>query len=85
MENYKNKLNEVVIIESSVETYIIYAIRNAIRIARCAYPTAKSVVFRRDKVEVSVSETETEQSLYSKFQAAQKERAWNLMNAKSVF
>lgn len=82
MVNYKNKLNEVVVIESSTETYIIYAIRNAIRIARCAYPTAKNVVFKRDNVEVQVSEVDTEQSLYDKFKAAQKERVWNLMTAK---
>ena len=52
MENYKNTLNEVVVIESSPETYFVYAIRNAIRISKCAYPTAKKVIFKREDVEV---------------------------------
>ena len=54
MENYKNTLNEVVVIESSPETYFVYAIRNAIRISKCAYPTAKKVIFKREDVEVEV-------------------------------
>ena len=56
MENYKNTLNEVVVIESSPETYFVYAIRNAIRISKCAYPTAKKVIFKREDVEVEISE-----------------------------
>ena len=60
MENYKNTLNEVVVIESSPETYFVYAIRNAIRISKCAYPTAKKVIFKREDVEVEISEMETE-------------------------
>ena len=54
MENYKNTLNEVVVIESSPETYFVYAIRNAIRISKCAYPTAKKVIFKREDVEVEI-------------------------------
>lgn len=73
-----NKLNEVVIIESSTETYFIYAIRNAIRIAKAAYPPAKKVLFRRDGVEVEVSELDTEDSLYNKFRKAQKQRVCSL-------
>lgn len=79
MENYKNKLNEVIIIESSIETYFIYAIRNAINVSKHAYPTAKKVLFRRDGVEVEISEVETEQSLYDKFRKKQKEHVWNSM------
>lgn len=81
MENYKNTLNEVVVIESSPETYFVYAIRNAIRISKCAYPTAKKVIFKREDVEVEISEMETESSLYEKFKEKQKNRVWNLMSA----
>lgn len=72
MENYKNTLNEVVVIESSPETYFVYAIRNAIRISKCAYPTAKKVIFKREDVEVEISEMETESSLYEKFKEKQR-------------
>ena len=92
MENYKNTLNEVVVIESSPETYFVYAIRNAIRISKCAYPTAKSpnppakkVIFKREDVEVEISEMETENSLYEKFKEKQKNRVWNLMSANNGF
>lgn len=80
-----NKLNEVVIIESSTETYFIYAIRNAIRIAKAAYPPAKKVLFRRDGVEVEVSELDTEDSLYNKFRKAQKQRVCNSMRNNNEF
>ena len=81
MENYKNTLNEVVVIESSPETYFVYAIR----ISKCAYPTAKKVIFKREDVEVEISEMETESSLYEKFKEKQKNRVWNLMSANNGF
>ena len=83
MENYKNTLNEVVVIESSPETYFVYAIRNAIRISKCAYPTAKKVIFKREDVEIS--EMETESSLYEKFKEKQKDRVWNSMCGNNGF
>lgn len=50
----------------------VYAIRNAIRISKCAYPTAKKVIFKREDVEVEISEMETESSLYEKFKEKQR-------------
>ena len=85
MENYKNTLNEVVVIESSPETYIVYAIRTAIRISKCAYPTAKKVIFKREDVEVEISEMETESSLYEKFKEKQKDRVWNSICGNNGF
>ena len=85
MENYKNTLNEVVVIESSPETYFVYAIRNAIRISKCAYPTAKKVILKREGVEIEISEVETEKSLYDKFKEAQKDKVWNLMRSNNGF
>ena len=85
MENYKNTLNEVVVIESSPETYFVYAIRNAIRISKCAYSTAKKVIFKREDVEVEISEMETESSLYEKFKEKQKDRVWNSMCGNNGF
>lgn len=85
MENYRNVLNEVVVIESSPETYFVYAIRNAIRIAKCAYPTAKKVILKREGVEVDISEVETEKSLYDKFKEAQKDKVWNSMRSNNGF
>lgn len=73
-----DKLNETVVIESSTSTYFMSAIRNAVRISKAAHPIVKKVLFRRDHVEVEVSEFETEQSLYKKFIKAQKERVCNL-------
>lgn len=80
-----NKLNEVVIIESSTETYFIYAIRNAIRIAKAAYPPAKKVLFKRNGVEVEVSEVDTEDSLYNKFRKAQKQRVCDSLKINNGF
>lgn len=80
-----NVLNEVVIIESSPETYFVYAMRNAIRIAKCAYPTAKKVILRREGVEVRISEMDTEKSLYDKFLKAQKERVIENLGCSAGF
>lgn len=85
MENYKNTLNEVVVIESSPETYFVYAIRNAIRISKCAYPTAKKVILKREGVEIEISEVETEKSLYDKFKEAQKDKVWNSLKSSNGF
>lgn len=85
MENYKNTLNEVVVIESSPETYFVYAIRNAIRISKCAYPTAKKVILKREGVEIEISEVETEKSLYDKFKEAQKDKVWNSLKSNNGF
>lgn len=85
MENYKNTLNEVVVIESSPETYFVYAIRNAIRISKCAYPTAKKVILKREGVEIEISEVETEKSLYDKFKEAQKDKVWNYLKSNNGF
>lgn len=73
-----NRLNEVVIIKSSTETYHILAIRNAIRIAKLVRHSVKKVIFCRDNVEVEVSEMDSERSLYDKFIKAQKQRVCNL-------
>lgn len=81
----KNVLNEIIIIESSPETYFVYAMRNAIRIAKCAYPTAKKVILKRDGVEVVISELDTEKSLYDKFLNAQKERVMESMGCSEGF
>lgn len=85
MENYKNTSNEVVVIESSPETYFVYAIRNAIRISKCAYPTAKKVILKREGVEIEISEVETEKSLYDKFKEAQKDKVWNSLKSNNGF
>lgn len=85
MKNYKNTLNEVVVIESSPETYFVYAIRNAIRISKCAYPTAKKVILKREGVEIKISEVETEKSLYDKFKEAQKDKVWNSLKGNNGF
>lgn len=85
MKNYKNTLNEVVVIESSPETYFVYAIRNAIRISKCAYPTAKKVILKREGVEIEISEVETEKSLYDKFKEAQKDKVWNSLKSNNGF
>ena len=85
MENYKNTLNEVVVIESSPETYFVYAIRNAIRISKCAYPTAKKVILKREGVEIEISKVETEKSLYDKFKEAQKDKVWNSLKSNNGF
>lgn len=85
MENYKNTLNEVVVIESSPETYFVYAIRNAIRISKCAYPTAKKVILKREGVEIEISEVETEKSLYDKLKEAQKDKVWNSLKSNNGF
>lgn len=81
----RNVLNEVVIIESSPETYFVYAMRNAIRIAKCAYPTAKKVILRREGVEVRISEMDTEKSLYDKFLEAQKKRVIENLGCSAGF
>ena len=72
-------------IESSPETYFVYAIRNAIRISKCAYPTAKKVILKREGVEIEISEVETEKSLYDKFKEAQKDKVWNSLKSNNGF
>lgn len=61
------KTDEELVIKSSNKTDITTAIRMAVKVAKFIYPSAKTVVFRRDGMDIEISELDSEKSLYEKF------------------